>query len=221
MAVFRVEKNENYSVMANYHFRDKSLSWKAKGILSNMLSLPDDWDYSLAGLTMLSNDGAGTTRSAIKELERHGYLIRRPIREKGKIVDWEYLIFEYPQVENQDVEKPFVKNPQVEKSQVENPPQLNTNGLNTDGLSTNGLSTYNRPRATRFIPPTIDEVTAYCRERNNTVDPERFIDHYTANGWMVGKNKMKDWKASVRTWERRETKKPAPVDYGDPEDFYK
>ena len=77
------------------------------------------------------------------------------------------------------------------------------------------------PRATRFIPPTIDEVTAYCRERNNTVDPERFIDHYTANGWMVGKNKMKDWKASVRTWERRETKKPAPVDYGDPEDFYK
>ena len=56
----------------------------------------------------------------------------------------------------------------------------------------------------RFVPPTLEEVQAYCIERNNNVDPQRFIDHYTSNGWMVGKNKMKDWKASVRTWERTE-----------------
>lgn len=121
MAVFRVEKNKNYTTMANYHFLDKSLSWKAKGILSNMLSLPNDWDYSLAGLATLSSDGMSATRTAIKELEEHGYLIRRPIRKDGKISDWEYVIFEYPQTENQDVEKLLVEN-----QQVENHTQLNT-----------------------------------------------------------------------------------------------
>ena len=104
MVVFRIEKNKNYTSMANYHFYDKTLSWKAKGILSNMLSLPDDWDYSLAGLATLSSDGMSATRSAIKELEEHGYLIRRPIYESGRIRDWEYLIFEKPQVEKLLVE---------------------------------------------------------------------------------------------------------------------
>ena len=131
MAVFRIEKNKNYTSMANYHFYDKSLSWKAKGILSNMLSLPDDWDYSLAGLTTLSSDGMSATRSAIKELEEHKYLIRRPIRKDGKICDWEYLIFEKPQEENL-----LVENLLVENQQVENHTQLNTKELNTKELNT-------------------------------------------------------------------------------------
>lgn len=65
-----------------------------------------------------------------------------------------------------------------------------------------------------FTPPSLEEVDAYCRERNNGIDPQEFLDFYTSNGWMVGKNKMKDWKASVRTWERRRTPKredPLPV----------
>jgi hypothetical protein len=67
----------------------------------------------------------------------------------------------------------------------------------------------------RFVPPTIEEVKAYCIERNNNVDPQRFIDHYTSNGWMVGKNKMKDWKASVRTWERTDQeRKPSQQKHG-------
>ena len=80
------------------------------------------------------------------------------------------------------------------------------------------------PRATRFTPPTLEEVKAYCKERGNSVDPERFIDFYSSKGWMVGKNKMKDWQAAVRGWESRDKKsgnKPEPLDYGDPEDFYK
>ena len=120
MAVFRIEKNKNYTSMANYHFRDRNLSWKAKGILSNMLSLPDDWDYSLAGLATLSSDGMSATRSAIKELEEYGYLIRRPIRKDGRISDWEYLIFENPLDAKQI----------VENQQIENHTQLNTNQLN-------------------------------------------------------------------------------------------
>lgn len=131
MAVFRVNRNKNYTHMANYHFRDTSLSWKAKGILSNMLSLPDDWDYSLAGLATLASDGMSATRSAIKELEKHGYLVRRPIRENGKIADWEYLIYEKPQLEKQEEKKQVVEN-----QQVENHPQLNTNQSSTKESNT-------------------------------------------------------------------------------------
>ena len=146
MAVFRVEHNENYSTLSNYHFNDKTLSWKAKGLLSNMLALPPDWDYSLAGLTTLAVDGATATTSALKELEAHGYLIRRPIREKGKIVDWEYLIFEYPRLENPHLEKPLMENPKManpkeEKPKMENQVQLNTKELNTKELNTKELST--------------------------------------------------------------------------------
>lgn len=142
MAVFRVDRNKNYTHMANYHFYDKSLSWKAKGILSNMLSLPDNWDYSLAGLVTLANDGMDSTRAAIKELEEHGYLIRRPIRDNGKIIDWEYLIFEKP-VEP-DAEKPVVENPQLVKPQmekpvVENPMQLNTKESSTKESITDSI----------------------------------------------------------------------------------
>jgi hypothetical protein len=190
--------------MANYHFYDKSLSWKAKGILSNMLSLPDDWDYSLAGLAALTSDGLAATRAAIKELEEHGYLVRKPIRENGKFVDWEYLIYEKPVVDFPQVEKPQVEIPQVEKPQVENRTQLNTNQSNTNTSNTKQSSNKGvgaSPRA-RFVPPTLEEVKAYCQERQNGVDAQRFIDYYTSNGWQVGKNKMRDWKAAVRTWER-------------------
>lgn len=141
MAVFRVDRSKNYTHMANYHFYDKSLSWKAKGILSNMLSLPDTWDYSLAGLVTLSSDGMAATRAAIKELEEHGYLIRRPIRTDGKISDWEYLIFEKPEqvADFQQVENQQVENLQMEKQLVENRTQLNTKESSTNESITDSI----------------------------------------------------------------------------------
>ena len=63
-------------------------------------------------------------------------------------------------------------------------------------------------RSKRFVPPTVDEVRAYCQDRQNGIDPQRFIDHYTSNGWMVGRTKMKDWQAAVRTWEQRAKTQP-------------
>ena len=96
MAVFRVKKNSNYTVMSNYHLRDKYLSYKAKGLLSFMLSLPDDWDYSMNGLVAVSKENIKAIRSTIKELEDNHYLIRNKIHaDKGKY-DYEYLIYEYP-----------------------------------------------------------------------------------------------------------------------------
>ena len=136
MATFRIEKNKNYTTMSNYHFLDKTLSWKAKGILSNMLSLSDNWDYSMAGLAALASDGTSATRSALKELEEHGYLIRRPVRENGRIVDWEYLIFENPEMSKQFRDNPQTEKPVVENQQVENKPQLNTKESNTKKSNT-------------------------------------------------------------------------------------
>ena len=74
--------------------------------------------------------------------------------------------------------------------------------------------------AKRFTPPTVDEVKAYCKERGNQIDADRFVDYYTANGWMAGRNKMKDWKAAIRNWERREPAKAAPKTSGEHLDKY-
>ena len=137
MPVYRVNKENNYTIISNFVFHDKQLSWKAKGVLSQLLSLPDDWDYSAAGLETLSADGITATRAALIELEKYGYLTRRAIRERGKIVDWEYSIYEKPQVEKPQVEKPQVEKPQVEKrtqlsTKESRPYESNTKKENTD-----------------------------------------------------------------------------------------
>ena len=98
MAVFRVEKTKNYTVMANHHLRDKSLSLKAKGLLSLMLSLPEDWDYTTKGLAKICRDGVDSIRSAVQELEQRGYVVRNRVRNgKGQLGEMEYTIFEQPQ----------------------------------------------------------------------------------------------------------------------------
>ena len=114
MAVARTHHTKDYTCMSNYHFKDKSISLKAKGLLSLMLSLPDEWDYSVTGLASLSSDGETSVRTAVKELEEHNYLKRTSIRENGRIIDWEYDIYEKPlellEVENQQVETPLLEN---------------------------------------------------------------------------------------------------------------
>lgn len=125
MAVMRVHKNANYTVMSNTHFKEKGMSLKAKGLLSLMLSLPDDWDYSIAGLATLSKDGKDSVMSALKELEQFGYLIRtRLTDERGRFAGYDYDIFEAPR-------RPYSENPQTDISGSENPRQLNTNKQST------------------------------------------------------------------------------------------
>ena len=98
MAVFRVEKNKGYTVMSNHHLRNKELSLKAKGLLSQMLSLPEDWDYTLAGLSLINRESIDAIRTAVWELEKAGYITRRQGRdEKGKMTAIEYTIYEQPQ----------------------------------------------------------------------------------------------------------------------------
>ena len=141
--VFRVQKTQDYTVMSNHHLRDKNLSLKAKGLLSQMLSLPEDWDYTLAGLAHINKEKVDAIRTAILELEREGYITRKRLRNpNGTLGDIEYTIHEKPIIrevsdnkstlEEPTLENPILVNPTLEKPVLENPTQLNTNKQNTD-----------------------------------------------------------------------------------------
>ena len=124
MAVFRVERTSNYTVTSNYHLRDKTISFKAKGLLSLMLSLPEDWDYTLAGLTRISLEGKDAIRAAVVELEKAGYVTRSRVRnEKGHLQGTEYVIRERPV---------FSAQPALEEPASENPTLEDTTQLNKD-----------------------------------------------------------------------------------------
>ena len=141
MAVFRVEKNKGYTVMSNHHLRNKELSLKAKGLLSQMLSLPEDWDYTLAGLSLINRESIDAIRTAVWELEKAGYITRRQGRdEKGKMTAIEYTIYEQPQppaldcpvLENPTADNPILENPTADNPTLENPMQLNKDIQKTD-----------------------------------------------------------------------------------------
>ena len=135
MAVFRVERNTGYTVMSNHHLRNRELTLKAKGLLSQMLSLPEDWDYTLAGLSHINREQIDAIREAVRELERAGYIVRSRERDgKGRLRGADYVIYEQPQLppapdlptlENPTLENPTQENPTLEKPTQENPTQLN------------------------------------------------------------------------------------------------
>ena len=131
MAVFRIEKTRDYTVMSNHHLRDMSLSLKAKGLLSLMLSLPENWDYTMKGLARICKDGIDSISGGIRELEEHGYLIRERVRgANGQLGSIEYTILEQPKEPTPAQEKPIRENPvQVNPTLVtpvqEEPAQLN------------------------------------------------------------------------------------------------
>ena len=146
MAVFRVERNTGYTVMSNHHLRNKELSLKAKGLLSQMLSLPEDWDYTLAGLSHINREKIDAIREAVKELEKAGYIVRSRERdEKGRLRGADYVIYEQPQprepeaatsggqppildlptLENPTLDNPTLEKPTQKKPTLENPTQLN------------------------------------------------------------------------------------------------
>ena len=127
MSVFRIEKNKNYTVMSNHHLRNKELSLKSKGLLSLMLSLPEEWDYTLKGLSIICKEGIDAIRVSIIELEKQGYIERRRNRNtKGQLTNTEYVIHEYPitvtlKSEKPTLENPILDNPISEKPMLDNP----------------------------------------------------------------------------------------------------
>lgn len=120
--VFRVEKNANYTTMSNYHLRDNTISFKAKGILSMFLSLPKNWNYSVSGLAAISKEGKDGILSGLKELEAAGYLERHRCRnERGRLGDSEYVIYEIPPHRRPVPATPEQGLPKLEKPTLEKP----------------------------------------------------------------------------------------------------
>lgn len=146
MAVFRVQKTQNYTIMSNHHLRNKALSLKAKGLLSLMLSLPEDWDYTTRGLASICKEGVDSVCATVRELEAAGYIIRRRIRDKnGQMRGMEYTVLEQPQPLKQGPEEatpkcaqPKQAEPKREKPVQENPAQLNTKEIKKE--ETNNVS---------------------------------------------------------------------------------
>ena len=151
MAVFRVERTGDYTVMSNFHLKDKRLSLKAKGLLSQMLSLPDDWDYTLSGLSYINRESKDAIRSAVNELETAGYIRRRQTTDaSGKFAANEYTIFERsiegePMLDKPLSENPITVNPSAVNPLPENLTQLNTKKSNTQKQNTHGSNTDSIP----------------------------------------------------------------------------
>ena len=147
MAVFRVRRNKGYTVMSNYHLKDRGLTLKSKGLLSMMLSLPDEWNYTTRGLAAICREGVDSIGAALREMEKAGYIVRNQLRdEKGRITDTEYVIYEQPHTSSPDTDCPDTENPYMDKPDMggphtENPAQLNTNRLKTDSSSTQKSNT--------------------------------------------------------------------------------
>ena len=160
MAVFRVEKTRDYTVMANHHLRNMELSLKAKGLLSLMLSLPEEWDYTTKGLARICKDGVDSICAGVRELEEHGYVVRERIRNSnGQLGAIEYTILEQPQEPKR--EKPVQANPVLGypvlgKPEQENPAQLNTYRTNKDESNTLSANPY--PIKSYPINPIADQM---------------------------------------------------------------
>ena len=164
MAVFRIEKTRDYTVMSNHHLRDKSLSLKAKGLLSLMLSLPEEWDYTTKGLARICKDGVDSICAGVRELEEHGYVIRQRVRNaNGQLGAIEYTILEQPRPpepkpgkperENPVLDNPEQASPVLGEPEQENPAQLNTKESSKD-KSKKDLSSTEGSNPVLSIPPT-------------------------------------------------------------------
>ena len=228
MAVFRVEKNRNFTTMSNYHLRDKNLSLKAKGLLSMCLSLTDDWDYSINGLVAISLEGRTAIMNTVQELEKAGYILRKQTRgPDGKMGKAEYTIREAPaQPHAEDApqsDKPWSENPTTvnpttdtptsEEPTADNPPQLITDQLNTD-LINNGEKKEPRHRYGAYENVLLsDDDLAKLKAEFPSDYKQRIerLSEYMASRGKTYRNHL----ATIRSWARRDSpQKALSEDYG-------
>jgi hypothetical protein len=195
MAVFRVERNTGYTVMSNHHLRNKELSLKAKGLLSQMLSLPEDWDYTLAGLSYINREKIDAMREAVKKLEKAGYIKRSRERdEKGRLRGADYVIYEQPQPVDEEaapdkpqppisdlptLDNPTLDNPMLEKPMLENPTQLNKDILNTHKSITDLSNTDSIPiHSLKPLPYEQDEAATPPERKRTEAKTESAVEIY-------------------------------------------
>jgi hypothetical protein len=205
--IYRVERKENPFVQVDKGFiTDKRLGFKEKGILLYFLSKPEGWNFYAEEIASNSSDGLSAVKAGIQKLMKNGYIVRgkRQRNESGQLGAYEYIVKEVSATcENPTQVFPTQENPTQENHTLVKNEDSNIYKSNIESKE----KAPDKPvqRSPKFIQPSLEEVKAYCSERSKGVDPEQWYDHYQSNGWMVGKTHMKDWKAAVRTWERRNT----------------
>lgn len=183
MAVFRVERNKGYTVMSNHHLRNKELSLKSKGLLSQMLSLPEDWDYTLAGLAQINKESIDAIRTAVWELERSGYIKRHQGRdEKGKMTAIEYIIYETPKnkeeqpiLENPTTIEPILENPMLENPISDNPTSENPMEINKDILITD---LQNKDKQTTYSIPFLSLASKFGERKRKDISAQSVVEMY-------------------------------------------
>lgn len=229
MPKVKIEKTKYYTTISNIVLNDIRLSWRAKGLWAYMMSLPDDWDYSIRGLATRAKDGRDSVMSGLNELKKHGYLTVETVRDScGRIVDSEYTIYE------ESIHKQMAENPDTVKPDTVNPDPVNLSQQNKQRTK----YIYNKekqenkkiyiappapidepeksnpaavdPKRERGPvdpnnPPSVDCIAAYCQRLQDagveiTVDPEAYVDYYDSRGW----EKIRDWKATLRIWLRNQ-----------------
>ena len=183
--VFRVVKTKNYTMMSNQHLKDKRLTLKAKGLMSVMLSLPENWDYTLRGLSAISKEGVDTISEAVKELERSGYVIRNRKRdERGRLSGTEYLIYEdchmnsQPAQDAPEPEKPKRENPRQVKPEQAKPKQAEPEQENPAQLNTNPLKTKKSKKDKSITYPSIYPAEPEAANRTDGMDRIELIEAY-------------------------------------------
>ena len=179
MPVFKINHQTGYTVMSNYHLRDKNLSYKAKGLLSFMLSLPKDWDYSVNGLVKLSKEGLKAVRSMLKELEENNYLIREKVRDEYGKFDYEYNIYEMP----------YSHFRHADKGNAEKDTQINTNKQNTNYKDKNDKPTLlvSELINNHFISSSDLNISYYNDILNNVLEEYKSYDVIRVLNYIVGK----------------------------------
>ena len=218
--IHRSEYDKDYTRVKNDFVNDERLSLQAKGFLLVILSLPDDWSFSVRGLMKLTGAKMSMVEKLLSELKECGYAEKKKERDsRGRITAHSWDFYDLPQ--DHILNSPYMENTIYGNHHIWKSPYIdstiygenntipNTNN-NKELNITNDSCKQSRTHETKFTPPTVDEVRSYCQERKNGIDPEAFIDFYQSKGWKVGKNTMKDWKAAVRTWEKRD-RTPKPI----------
>ena len=206
MAIFRVNKNKNYTVMSNYHLKDANMSFKAKGMLSMMLSLPDDWDYSIKGIASISKENEKAIKIILNELKELGYLRitkLKPNETKSGRIEYIYDIYEMSEYKKQEYQKQGVEFQEVEKQEVEKVGQINTNIQNTKKQNTKKQNTDIKREYGEFKNVLLTDEEYKKVEELNALSQIENLSSYMAS---TGK-RYKDHYATILNWDRRDKQK--------------
>lgn len=212
MPILRHNHEQEFTILPNSLIRNPELSLRDVGLLCYMLSLPQDWEFSIHGLDyVIQNNGASSVRAALKNLEKQGYLRRSWIRsEDGRIIRNQWTVSDLP-IEEQDAlpedNKPYVENQHADNQHADNQHADNPHAENrrqTKNISNKENNNKEKREQKALSLPDLQDIISYIQENGYQVDAEQFYDYYTARGWKVNGSPIADWTALIRNWARRE-----------------